>query len=175
VLRRPSVIAVVLVALSCASSAASPSPREPVDPASLNRIRGEFGRLMELANRHDLKALHAMFWQSASALLVAKSAVPSEGNWSGFWGNEAIDQKLHDIATSGPVILEPDYSKLKIVGLTRDVAESYVPMNITVSYAGQDGIPKPFLMIITWIKIGTEWKVASEIILPVPPTPAGKE
>jgi len=24
--------------------------------------------------------------------LVAKSAIPSEGNWAGFWGNAAIDQ-----------------------------------------------------------------------------------
>jgi hypothetical protein len=31
---------------------------------------------MELANRHDLKALHEMFWQSPSALLVAKSTIP---------------------------------------------------------------------------------------------------
>jgi hypothetical protein len=29
--------------------------------------------------------------------------------------------------------------------------------------------PKPFLMIINWIKVGKDWKVASEIILPVPP------
>jgi hypothetical protein len=50
-----------------------------------------------------------------------------------------VDQKLHDIATSGPVVLSPDLSKLKVVGLTREMAESYVPMNITVSYAGQDG------------------------------------
>ena len=98
----------------------------------------------------------------------------SEGNWAGFWGNEAVDQKLHDIGSSGPVVLEPDYSKLKVVGLTRDVAESYVPMNITVSYAGQDGTPKPFLMIINWIKIRKDWKVASEIILPVPPAPVAK-
>jgi hypothetical protein len=59
-----------------------------------------------------------MFWQSPSALLVAKSAIPSEGNWAGFWGNDAIDQKLHDIAGSGPVVLAPDFSKLKVVGLT---------------------------------------------------------
>lgn len=32
---------------------------------------------------------------------------------------------------------------LKVVGLTRDLAESYAPMTITVSYAGQDGTPKP--------------------------------
>ena len=68
-----------------------------------------------------------------SALLVAKSAIPSEGNWAGFWGNDAIDQKLHDIATSGPVVLQPDFSKLKVVGLTHDLAESYAPINITVS------------------------------------------
>jgi hypothetical protein len=53
-------------------------------------------------------------------------------------------EKLHDIATSGPVVLQPDFSKLKIVGLTHDLAESYAPINITVSYAGQDGRPGHF-------------------------------
>jgi hypothetical protein len=75
-----------------------------------------------------------MFRQSPSTLLVAKSAIQSEGSWAGFWGNEAVDQMLHDIGSSGPVVREPDYSKLKVVGLTRDVAESYVPMNITVFF-----------------------------------------
>jgi len=138
---------------------------------TLTAIRSQFGELMDLANKHDLEALHAMFWQSPAALLVAKSAEPSAGNWAGYWGNEAIDQKLHDIAASGPVVLQPDYSQLKIVGLTPQVAESYAPLTITVSYAGQDGTPRPFLLIIEWIKVGKLWKVASEIILPVPPTP----
>ena len=161
--------------LSAGSLAAAPAAyEEPLDAQTLNTIKSEFGKLMELANRHDFEALHGMFWQSPSTLLVAKSAIPSEGNWAGFWGNEAIDQKLHDIGTSGPVVLEPDYAKLKVVGLTPDVAESYAPMNITVSYAGQDGTPKPFLMIINWIKVGKDWKVASEIILPIPPVPPAK-
>lgn len=120
--------------------------REPLDTATLNI--SQFGTLMELADRHDLKALHEMFWQSPSALLVAKSAVPSEGNWAGFWGNEAIDQKLHDITAAGPVVLQPGFSRLKAVGLTHDLAEPYTPMNITVSYAGHHGTPRPFLMII---------------------------
>ena len=163
----------IALTLSAGSLAAAPAAyKEPLDAQTLNTIKSEFGKLMELANRHDFKALHGMFWQSPSTLLVAKSAIPSEGNWAGFWGNEAIDQKLHDIGTSGPVVLEPDYSKLKVVGLTPDVAEFYAPMNITVSYAGQDGTPKPFLMIMNWIKVGKDWKVASEVILPVPPAPA---
>ncbi|MET0879790.1 MAG: hypothetical protein ABWY14_21885 [Tardiphaga sp.] len=164
----------IATAAALSTAAAPAASAEPLDAATLNTIRLQFGRLMELANAHDFKALHGMFWQSPSALLVAKSAIPSEGNWAGFWGNEAIDQKLHDIGSSGPVVLAPDYAKLKVVGLTRDVAESYVPMNITVSYAGQDGTPRPFLMIINWLRVGEDWKVASEIILPVPPAPAVK-
>jgi hypothetical protein len=78
---------------------------------------------MELANKHDIKAIHEMFWKSPSIFLVAKSAIPSEGNSAGFWGNEAIDQKLHDIAAAGPAILEPDFSRLKVVSLTKDIAE----------------------------------------------------
>ena len=168
---------VTLLASALSSSAVAASPdirKEPLDSATLSTIKSKFGTLMQLANRHDFQALHDMFWQSPSTLLVAKSAIQSEGNWAGFWGNEAVDRKLQDIGTSGPVVLEPDYSKLKVVGLTRDVAESYVPMNITVSYAGQDGTARPFLMIINWLRVGKDWKVASEIILPVPPIPAAK-
>jgi hypothetical protein len=165
-----------LAALAAGASVAAPAVyKDPLDARTLSAIGSQFSTLMELANRHDLKALHGMFWQSPSVLLVAKSATPSEGNWAGFWGNDAVDQKLHDIASSGPVVLAPDFSKLRIVGLTHDLAESYVPLNITVSYAGQDGTPKPFLLIIDWIRVRKDWKIASEIILPVPPAPAVKE
>src|SRR3954447_82548 len=169
--------ALALAALSLSmgpASAAAANYNDPLDARTLSTIKSHFSELMEVANRHDLKALHLLFWQSPSVLLVAKSAVPSEGNWAGFWGNDAVDQKLHDIAGSGPVVLAPDFSKLKVVGLTPEMAEAYAPMNITVSYAGQDGTPKPFLMIINWIKVEKDWKVASEIILPVPPTLAAR-
>jgi hypothetical protein len=167
--------AVAIAALSAGSSVATPAAfRDSLDAATLNTIRSQFSQLMELANRHDLKALHEMFWQSPSVLLVAKSAVASDGNWAGFWGNDTVDQKLHDIATSGPVVLVPDLAKLRVVGLTPDMAETYAPLTITVSYAGQDGTPKPFLLIINWIKVENDWKIASEIILPVPPTPQTK-
>jgi hypothetical protein len=166
--------AAILLATAADSAVVVADPKEPLDGRALETIKMRFHQLMDLANRHDVAAIHDMFWQSPSALLVAKSAIASEGNWAGFWGTEAIDQKLHDIAASGPVVLSPGYSKLKVVGLTHEVAESYAPMTITVSYAGQDGRPKPFLMIIDWIKIRREWKIASEVILPVPPVPAGK-
>ena len=65
--------AFALTALSAGSvAAAAAGYQEPLDSQTLNMIKVQFSRLMELANRHDLKALHEMFWQSASALLVAK-------------------------------------------------------------------------------------------------------
>jgi hypothetical protein len=65
-----------------------------------------------------------------------------------------------------------------LVGLTRDVAESYVPMNIRVSYAGQDGTTRPFLMIINWLRVGRDWKVALKLFCrsrPYPPRRARRE
>jgi hypothetical protein len=166
-------IAFAIAVLVVGSVAAAPAGyKDPLDAPTLDSIGSRFGRLMELANRHDIKAIHAMFWQSPSALLVAKSAIPSEGNWAGYWGNDAIDQKLSDIAASGGVVLAPDLSRLKVVGRTDQWAESYAPVNITVSYAGQDGTPRPFLVIVEWMKVAKEWKIASEIILPVPLPPA---
>jgi hypothetical protein len=92
--------AAIALTVSAGSLAAAPAAyKEPLDAQTLDTIRSDFRTLMELANRHDFQALHEMFWQSPSALLVAKNAIPSEGNWAGFWGNEAIDQKLHDIST----------------------------------------------------------------------------
>ena len=162
------------VVSACTVAAADEADRDKLSLQDLTMLTSRFSRLMDMANCHDLEGLHTIFWQSPSALLVAKTASPSEGNWAGFWGNDAVDRKLHDIAVSGPVMLVPDLSKLQIVGLTQDVAESYAPVNITVSYAGQDGTAKPFLMIVNWIRIANEWKIAAEILVPVPPVPAAK-
>jgi hypothetical protein len=56
--------------------------------------------------------------------------------------------------------------------LTPNVAESYAPVNITVSYAGQDGSPKPFLMVFNWVKILKDGKVRLRNHLAGAPAPA---
>jgi hypothetical protein len=165
----PAFVVTLVTALGIHLTAASAAEKTADGTLDLGIVESRFDTLIDLANKHDIDGIHAMFWQSSSALLVAKSAIASEGEWAGFWGNDVIDQKLRDIANSGPVVLTPDLSKLKVVSLSSDIAESYAPLEITVSYAGQDGTPKPFLMIMTWKKISSDWKIASEILLPVPP------
>lgn len=80
-------LTIIFTGSAVASTAAY---REPLDARTLNTISSQLRKLMELANRHNLKALREMFWQSPSALLFAKSAIPSKGNWAGFWDDEAI-------------------------------------------------------------------------------------
>jgi hypothetical protein len=144
----------------------------PISDASLEDVKALFHDLMAAANKHDVPAIRQMFWDSPSALIVAKSVDPAEGDWAGFWGTDAVTRKIHDIASSGPVTLIPDFSRLKAVGISTTVAETYAPMKIAVSYGGQDPAPRPFLMVIEWLKTAGGWKIASEIIIPVPPSPA---
>jgi hypothetical protein len=144
---------------------------EPLDAASLGELKGLYRTLINAENAHDLKAVRRIIWESPSTLFVAKTKTPAEGNWAGFWGSDVVMQHFHDLF-QGPFRIDPDYAREKVVGLTRDVAETYVPVQITVAYAGQTPVPKPFLMILTWIRTPQGWRMATDIALPIPPAPA---
>jgi hypothetical protein len=58
-----------------------------------------------------------------------------------------------------------------VVALSHDVAETYVPVSITVAYAGQEPVPKPFLMILEWVRTKDGWRMATDIALPIPSAP----
>ncbi len=152
------------------ATAESPIYGEPLDSATLNRLKAQYKQLIDAENRHDLEAVKPMVWNSSSALFVAKTATPAEGNWAGFWGSDVVMRHFHDLY-QGTFVMDPDYDKEKVVGLAPDVAETYVPLKISVAYAGQTPVPKPFLMIVEWVKTSEGWKMATDIALPIPPPP----
>jgi hypothetical protein len=142
-----------------------------VDAPTPEEIRALYRKLIEAENRHDVAAVRTMVWNSPSTLFVAKTATAAQGNWAGFWGIDVVLEHLGDLYKAGPFRIDPDYHKEKVVGLTADVAETYAPVNITVAYAGQNPVPKPFLMILEWIKTPEGWRMATDIALPIPPPP----
>ena len=135
------------------------------------QLRALYRRLIEAEDRHDIAAVRSFVWNSPDALFVAKTATAAEGNWAGFWGTEVVLQHLNDLYKAGPFRIEPDYTKEKVVALSNDVAETYVPVTITVAYAGQDPVPEPFLMILEWVRTPEGWRMATDIALPIPPAP----
>ena len=143
---------------------------EPLDAKTLREVQALYKRLIDAEDVKDLDTVREIVWKSPSALFVAKTATAAEGNWAGFWGYEAVVQHLHDIS-QGPFRIDPDYERVKTVALTHDVAETYAPVLITVAYAGQTPVPKPFLMIVDWVRTANGWKMATDIALPIPPPP----
>jgi hypothetical protein len=146
---------------------------DTLDATTLQSINTLYHRLIDAENRHDLAAVQPMMWDSPNALFVAKTATPAEGNWAGFWGTDIIMRHFADLY-AGTFVMAPHYDRVKTVGLTSDVAETYAPLDITVAYAGQTPAPKPFLMIVTWIRTSEGWKMATDVALPIPSVPVTK-
>jgi hypothetical protein len=159
--------ALLLVAVSCVGAR---TPADTRNGDTIKEVNSLYRALIDAENRHDLAAVRTMVWQSHDMLFVAKTATPAEGNWAGFWGTDVVLQHFHDLY-QGVFVMEPDYSRVKTVTLTKDVAETYAPLNISVGYAGQTPVPKPFLMIVTWIRTPAGWRMATDIALPIPPAP----
>lgn len=146
------------------------SATDPLSDQTRQDLRVLYKQLIDAENRHDLDAVRPLLWKSPSMLFVAKTATPAEGNWAGFWGTNVVLQHFHDLYQE-TFVMSPDYSKEKVVGLSAEVAETYVPLQIAVAYAGQTPVPKPFLMIVEWVRTPAGWKMATDVALPVPPPP----
>ena len=123
--------------------------------------------LIDDENRHDLKAVRKLVWESPSTLFVAKAPV----GWRGYWGIDDVIQHLHDMYQT-PFRIDPAYDEEKVVFITPDIAETYAPVRITVAYGGQNPVPKPFVMVLLWIRTANGWKMTTDIPIPVPPDPA---
>jgi hypothetical protein len=171
-----AILAIPQFAVAASSDQASASPPGDVSLSArdLEDLTTLYKRLIDAENRHDIGAVREFVWISPNALFVAKTATAAEGNWAGFWGTDAVLQHLNDLYQAGPFRIDPDYDREKVVALSHDVAETYVPVNITVAYAGQVPVPKPFLMILEWVRTPEGWRMATDIALPVPTAPSGQ-
>jgi ketosteroid isomerase-like protein len=129
-------------------------------------IRRAYKDLIEAENRHDLPAVQAMVWNSTSTLFVAKAPV----GWQRYWGIDDVMAHLREMY-QGLFRIDSAYEQEKVVFLTPDVAQTYAPVKISVAYAGQNPVPRPFIMVLLWIKTAQGWKMATDIPIPVPPDP----
>jgi hypothetical protein len=132
----------LLAGLGAVSTALGVDPT-PIASATESPIRELYANLIEAENSHDIEKVRAMVWDSRDALFVAKTKTAAEGNWAGFWGKEAVVEHLHELF-AGTFRIDPDYSKERIAFLSPTVAETYVPVDISVAYAGQSGTPSRF-------------------------------
>jgi hypothetical protein len=161
-----------LAALAAAITGPVAKASDPItiSAATEQQLRSTYKRLIDAENAHDIAAVRGFVWKSPTALFVAKTKTAAEGNWAGFWGTDVVVDHIDELF-HGTFVMTPDYGREKVVQLGRDVAQTYVPLDISVGYAGQSGTPKPFLMIVEWVRDRGEWKMATDIALPIPAAP----
>lgn len=129
-------------------------------------VKNIYKKLIDAENIHDLPTVRELVWNSPSTLFVAKAPV----GWHGYWGIDNVMQHLHDMYQQ-PFRIDPIYEEEKVVFITPEIAETYVPVQITVAYGGQNPVPKPFVMVLIWTKTQEGWKMTTDIPIPVPPEP----
>src|ERR1700691_5261700 len=129
-------------------------------------IKRIYKQLIDEENKHDLPAVRTLVWNSPSTLFVAKAPV----GWHGYWGIDDVMQHLHDMYQQS-FRIDPIYEEEKVVFITPEIAETYAPVRITVAYGGQNPVPKPFVMVLIWIYTPQDWKMATDIPIPVPSDP----
>jgi hypothetical protein len=145
---------------------------EPLSAASLSELKSAYGRLIDSENAGNVAAIKQLVWNSPSLLLIGKTPadkVAAEGNWAGFWGEDAV-KELEGIVQSH-FRIEPQYARVRTVGISKDVVQTYAPVQISVSFAVQNPAPRQFLQVVTWLKTGKEWRMATDIAIPIPSTP----
>lgn len=163
-------LAAATLAVPAAAFAGEDSPVPTISPKVEADVRAAYARLIDAENAHDLPAVRKLFVESPNALFVAKTRTAEEGNWAGFWSTDTAVSHIGDLF-GGVFTITPDFTRERATLLASGVAQTYVPVQIAVGYAGQSGTPKPFLMILDWVRVGGQWKVITDIALPVPPSP----
>ena len=86
------------------------------------QIRDLYKNLIDAENRHDLPAVRELVWNSPSTLFVAKAPV----GWHGYWGIDDVMQHLRDMYQQ-PFRIDPIYEEERVVFLTPEIAETYLP------------------------------------------------
>jgi ketosteroid isomerase-like protein len=147
--------------LTCAAAAliALSVLARPLAAAPEDEVRATFERFVAAHNDHDADAVDALLLDSPDFLWITR------GN--PVWGPDAAMERFAALY-QGTWHLEPESDSLKVMMLTEDVAQLYVPIMFSIGQAGQAVEPSRFLMNQVLVKTPAGWKISGLLPIPVP-------
>ena len=123
-------------------------------------IRAAFERFVVAQNAHDAKAVAGLLKEGADFLWITRGAP--------IWGHDAA-MKRFEANYQGTWTLDPVMSDFRVVVLGPGTAQLFVPVTFQIGPPGQPAQTMKFFINETLVKIGSEWRVASILPVPVPP------
>ncbi len=122
-------------------------------------MRATFERFVAAQNDHDAEAVEALLLDSPDFLWITR------GN--PVWGPDAAMERFATLY-QGTWQLEPEADSLRVMMLTDDVAQLYVPIMFTIGPSGQTAEPTRFLMNQVLVKTADGWKISGLLPIPAP-------
>ncbi len=110
-------------------------------------------------NDHDIAKLGSLLLASPDFLWITRG-MP-------IWGTEAAFKRFAALY-EGTWRLEPEATGLKIIMLSQDAAQLFVPIRFTIGKAGQPAQTTLFLINQVLVRRSDGWRVSSILPIPVP-------
>lgn len=152
-------LAATIVVAAAASSVAYAQERTSDDG---ELVRALFIKQMDAENAHDLARLDSIL---ADSLDDQSSPVSFVARAYQFWGKKEV-MKHFEQTFKGTWHLEPDMARSRIITVSTDTVQIYVPTKVTYGAAGKDAITATFLINQFAVRTPHGWRFTA--ILPVP-------
>ena len=125
-------------------------------------VRALFLAQVDAENAHDIAKLDGILADSIDDKLSPVSFVARSYQ---FWGKKEV-MKHFEETFKGTWHLEPDMAHSRVVALSADTVQIYVPTKVTLGAPGKDPVTATFLINQFAIRTSQGWRFTA--ILPVP-------
>lgn len=134
----------------------------PVQAATMEEeVRAVFDRYVAIQNAHDLKSMRNLLVDSPDVLWITRGKP--------IWGREAALRELEE-RYKGTWHIEFDPKELRVISVSRRVAQVYATTQLTVGDAGAKPAKTRAYINLVMVKKPEGWQIASILPIQVPPT-----
>lgn len=131
-------------------------------PNDAEAVRKLFFKQVEAENAHDIVELDSVL---ADSLEDDSSPVSFVARAYQFWGKKEV-MKHFEETFKGTWHLEPDMARSRVITLSPDTVQIYVPTKVTLGALGKDALTATYLINQFAVRTSQGWRFTA--ILPVP-------
>jgi uncharacterized protein (TIGR02246 family) len=125
-----------------------------------DEVRAVFDKYIAVQNAHDLKGMRNLLSDSPDFLWISRGKP--------IWGKEAALKSLEE-RYKGTWRIDVDKKELRVISVSRRVAQVYAPTLLSVGEAGAEPARNRLYINLVMVKKPDGWQIVSILPILVPP------
>jgi uncharacterized protein (TIGR02246 family) len=125
-----------------------------------DEVRAVFDKYIANQNAHDLKSMRSLLADSPDILWISRGKP--------IWGREAVLKALEE-RYKGTWHIDADKKELRVISVSRRVAQVYAPTQLTVGDPGVEPAKNRVYINLVMVKKPEGWQIVSILPILVPP------